>query len=160
MGLATIGLLSRGLGSLRESFRRAPDRMRPEMVKRMRRIVLLVQGEAQKRVLGSRKTNPSKQLGVVTGKLRSSIKGRVDIQAGNVVGVVGPQRVVYARIHEFGGTIVPRHKPFLVFKGSDGGLVFTKRVRIPARPYMGPALKASQKRIEEMLEGAVVAAVE
>lgn len=44
--------------------------------------------------------------------------------------------LIYAAIHQVGGTIVPVNSRLLVFNGVDG-LVFTTRVVIPARPYLG-----------------------
>lgn len=42
----------------------------------------------------------------------------------------------YARIHQFGGVIVPRTKKALVWE--MGGAVFMRKsVKIPARPYLG-----------------------
>ena len=46
-----------------------------------------------------------------------------------------------AAIHQYGGTIEPRNKPFLVFQ-LNGELVFAKKVTIPARPYLGATLEA------------------
>ncbi len=50
--------------------------------------------------------------------------------------------VVYARIHQLGGKIVPKTRPALSFllavgKGNKPGIVQVKSVRIPARPYLG-----------------------
>lgn len=44
---------------------------------------------------------------------------------------------VYGRIHQLGGTIVPRSAPALVFSLPGIGLVHATRVIIPARPYLG-----------------------
>lgn len=49
----------------------------------------------------------------------------------------------YATVHEYGMVIVPRKKKALRFKprgARRGQYVFAKRVRIPARPYVQPAL--------------------
>jgi len=53
-----------------------------------------------------------------------------------MVGSYGP---VYARIHELGGTIVPRRKKWLRFQ-TENGWVVTKKVRIPKRPYLLPGI--------------------
>lgn len=45
--------------------------------------------------------------------------------------------LVYAAIHQFGGTIVPKNGGGLAFPGIDGGLVIAKSVTIPARTYLG-----------------------
>lgn len=69
---------------------------------------------------------------------------------GNLVNSIGVRRegktvlagvfgVVYAKIHEFGGVIKARGKA-LVFKAEDGHIVITKKVTIPARPYLRPAV--------------------
>ena len=46
--------------------------------------------------------------------------------------------VVYAAVHQFGATIVPKTARALRFRlGLDGRMVFAKSVTIPARPYLG-----------------------
>ena len=117
----------------------------------MRDIVERVRGRAVFYTTGSRKTNPPDRLGRVTGRLASSISTRVIARSGVIIGEVFTQALVYARIHEFGGTIVPRRAPFLVFTGEDGGLVFTKKVKIPARPYIGRALDDKAGDIKAVL---------
>lgn len=69
------------------------------------------------------------------GNLRNSIQSQ---RTGTARWIVGTN-VEYAAMQEFGGTIVPRRAPYLVFRGRDGGLVFAKSVTIPAQPYMTPA---------------------
>ena len=43
---------------------------------------------------------------------------------------------IYAGVHQFGATIVPKNKKALVFHLGER-LVFAKKVTIPARPYLG-----------------------
>lgn len=45
--------------------------------------------------------------------------------------------LVYARIHQLGGTIVPRDAPALSFFVKGQGLIHASQVTIPARPYLG-----------------------
>ena len=45
--------------------------------------------------------------------------------------------VIYAAIHQFGGEIVARIKSALRFFVPGDGEVFARKVRIPARPYLG-----------------------
>lgn len=50
--------------------------------------------------------------------------------------------VIYARIHQLGGKIVPKTQPALSFLlgvgvGNKPGIVQVKSVTIPARPYLG-----------------------
>lgn len=56
-----------------------------------------------------------------------------------------------AAIHQYGGTIYPRNKPFLVFQ-LNGELVFAKKVTIPARPYLGATLDAIDACREDISE--------
>lgn len=75
---------------------------------------------------------------------------------GNVTGEIGSVGVPYARIHEFGGTtrphvIRPRNASVLAFQ-KNGQDVFARFVnhpgsKIPARPYLAPALKTKQEEI-------------
>ncbi len=97
-------------------------------------------------------------LHVRSGALLNSIGAskRVFEDAGYIVGEIGSQGVPYARIHEFGGTtkpheIRPRVREALAFK-IGGKQVFAKVVhhpgsRIPARPYLRPALEDSREQI-------------
>lgn len=98
-------------------------------------------------------------LKVRSGSLLNSIGGtkKVYMEGDNTyAGQIGSAGVPYARIHELGGTtkpheIRPRNKLALKFSGGNGD-VFAKVVRhpgskIPARPYMGPALAAKKDQI-------------
>ncbi len=66
-----------------------------------------------------------------TGRLLSSLSRKVD---GNRV-VVGTN-VIYAAIHQFGGTIRPKAAGRLAFR-LGRTRVFARSVRIPARPFLG-----------------------
>ena len=45
--------------------------------------------------------------------------------------------VLYAAIHQTGGTITPNKAKALVFKLPNGKVVHTKKVTMPARPFLG-----------------------
>lgn len=66
-----------------------------------------------------------------TGRLNRSIVSKVDAS-----GVTVGTNLIYAPVHQFGATIVPKNKPRLVFPGPNGSLIFAKKVTIPARPFM------------------------
>lgn len=68
---------------------------------------------------------------VDTGALRNSITSRADDE-----GVTVGTNLRQARLHQFGGTIVPKKAKMLAFPGPNGMILFAKRVTIPARPYM------------------------
>jgi len=116
----------------------------------MVRAGLIVAGEAQRRVT----TGGASGLKVRTGRLRASIHHRLESGGRNVRVIVNAK---YGRIHEYGGTtkahiIRPRVKKALAF--GDGIVVTFVRhpgSKIPARPYLRPALEAKR--------GAVVATV-
>lgn len=59
--------------------------------------------------------------------------------ADGVSGQWGVRDVVYALIHELGGTIVPKVAKALKIPMADGSFRFVKSVTIPARPYLRPA---------------------
>lgn len=65
-----------------------------------------------------------------TGRLQRSIGYRTESEAVNI-----GTNVIYGPIHQYGGTIVPKRYPFLVFQ-TPQGTVFAKKVRIPARPFL------------------------
>lgn len=71
------------------------------------------------------------------GILRASgaLMGSVSSQVG-ADEVRGGTNKIYARIHQFGDTIVPKKARFLRFRLA-GGIVNASKVKIPARPFMG-----------------------
>lgn len=100
-----------------------------------------------------------KVLNVRTGTLRRSI-GREISQSGNKIdGFVG-SNLKYAAIHEFGGIIRAKNKPYLMFP-INGGWVRTKQVKIPERSYLRSTLREQennilgivQREIEKLIEG-------
>lgn len=128
---------------------------------------------------------------LVVGQAKRNVKERFTVRHGQsgLLGItmirrpqrlevaVGP-RVVYGRIHEFGGIIRPKNAKYLSIpvgdlKGSPrkhpglwflrvkGKLlmlddakriqyVLVKSVKIPARPYLSPALKSETPAIEKL----------
>lgn len=77
---------------------------------------------------------------VKSGQLRNSISMRV---AGGVL-TIG-SAALYARVHQFGATIVPKSAPYLKFKLPGGPFISTRKVTIPARPFLGVS---AQDRLE------------
>ena len=76
-----------------------------------------------------------------TWTLRRSI---TEFATGNSIEV--GSNLIYARIHELGWIITPKNKPYLTFK-IKGKRVRTKKVVIPKRPYLTPALKNNVNEI-------------
>lgn len=97
-------------------------------------------------------------LNVITGTLLNSIAWDIMQTGQKIEGLIGPENVPYAAIHEEGGTIParfvkPRLKKALKFK-VDGVDVFSKGHWIPethieARPYLRPSLELHADRIAD-----------
>lgn len=66
-----------------------------------------------------------------SGRLRDSINSR----PGNDEVLVGTN-VIYAGIHQFGGTIVPKSATHLWFR-IGGALIKAAKVTLPPRPFLG-----------------------
>jgi len=111
---------------------------------------------------------PPGPLGIRTGRLRRA----VDINKAKKVGDkwIGGLKVdlnaaPYGAIHEFGGTtsahvIRPVNKSILSWMGPGGVRVFARKVnhpgsRIPARPYLGPALKRTAPQIAGIIDSSI-----
>jgi phage gpG-like protein len=60
---------------------------------------------------------------------------------------VGPT-VIYGRIQELGGVILPVFAKLLSWV-DDGKRIFAKRVQIPARPYLRPAMDEHEDDIRD-----------
>ena len=78
------------------------------------------------------------------GRLRASIAAEAITDNEVLIGT----NVVYAAIHEFGGTITPKRAKYLRFYWKEiGQWVTTKKVTIPPRPYLRPALDENKDQI-------------
>ena len=60
---------------------------------------------------------------------------------------VGPT-VIYGRIQELGGVVLPVFTKMLSWV-DDGKRIFAKRVQIPARPYLRPAMDEHENDIRD-----------
>lgn len=129
-----------------------------------------------KRLTGPR----PKFLGVKSGLLRKSVKYSEPIKEGETWRETISTNTIYARIHEYGGIIRPKVKKFLRFKvlssmrfmSKKGARlknpvgnykwIMTKKVTIPARPFMRPALedRGNKERVVDILKEKVEEALE
>ena len=101
--------------------------------------------------------------GSPTGTLKESIAVEVEKSGPNSAWVnIGPT-VIYGRIQELGGWIKPIHAKVLSWINEQGERVFAKKVYIPPRPYLRPALDEHMSEIEEAvgetLKSAIINAV-
>lgn len=62
-------------------------------------------------------------------------------------------RKIYARIQEFGGTIVPVKAKMLHWE-EDGKDIFAKSVTLPPRPYFRPAIENNEDKIVKAMSDA------
>lgn len=65
----------------------------------------------------------------------------------------------YARIQEFGGTIVPKGQ-FLRWVNDAGEEVFARSVTIPARPYLRPAFDMKEREAVDAMAAVLRKVVE
>lgn len=93
-------------------------------------------------------------LAVRTGRLRSSIYAKVEGEGLNLTGRVGTN-VWYGRVHEYGAEIRPRRARVLHFRLPTGEEVFTRRVVIPARPWLRPSFETWKPKIVYAIERAI-----
>ncbi|MBQ7607491.1 MAG: phage virion morphogenesis protein [Desulfovibrionaceae bacterium] len=87
-----------------------------------------------------------------TGRLRNSVDY---LTTGDAV-MVGTN-AKYARIHQKGGTITPKNKKRLMWKGPDGKTVSAEKVEMPERPFIGVSkedLADVQATIAAFMKGA------
>jgi phage gpG-like protein len=66
--------------------------------------------------------------------------------------------IPYARIHEWGGTIVPKTADYLVFKTPDGAWHKVKQVVIPERSYLRSSLGDKKLTIEQQVRASAARA--
>lgn len=90
-------------------------------------------------------------LGVVTGRLRKSIFGRVRVEGDKILGEVGTN-VKYGAAHEYGFK-------GLVFKTSSNGVRFVSRMNLPERSFVRSALQDKQADIVEAVRKNIMQAI-
>lgn len=79
--------------------------------------------------------------GLLNASIHHAVEGSTAVRWGS--------NMIYAAIHQTGGTILPKKGRYLVFQGIDG-MVFAPSVTLPARPYLGIST-ANARQIERAL---------
>lgn len=127
------------------------------------RIGSLIERETKKNIQRRtpRARGPAKGL-IDTGRLLNSIKFRLFNQQGSSGVRVGSFGVPYAAIHEFGfsgSQSVPQHERMMTQafgRPMDPRLVTVQAhvrfMRIPARPFLGPAVRDNRSKIRSILK--------
>lgn len=124
-----------------------PDEFKKALLDGVKKSILYAEGEAKKSF-----GKPGK-LKVQTGHLRRSIKSSL-ITRYNLLVASLHSDVVYAAIHENGGTIRAVNSPYLKFN-IDGRWVSVKEVTIPARPYLEPAIIDNLDKMSELISDCI-----
>ena len=121
--------LERGLGQLLKNARHP----RPMMRAIAAELLSITEDNFARQRWGSRKWDPTKRGGKILQK-SGQLAASIHTASGSNFARIGTNKP-YAAIHQFGGTIKAKNKPYLVFKVGDGFL-WVKQVKIPARPYL------------------------
>jgi phage gpG-like protein len=99
-------------------------------------------------------------LNVQTGALRDSI-APLEAVKGEVMsgGAGGGAGIVYAAIHEYGGTITAKRAPYLRFRTADGRWHAVKSVVMPERSYMRSSFRETYEQGLQLVRDAVMEGV-
>jgi len=124
-----------------------PKDWRNALVKGVRNATLFAEGKAK----GSFGKHGNLKVG--TGLLRRSIRSRVRERYNDIIGELS-SNVIYAGIHEYGGTITAIKKPYLRFT-VGGRWVQVKSVRMPARPFLYPAIADNIAAINDIITNTI-----
>lgn len=106
--------------------------------------------EASEVVKKAAQRNVSGRFTARSGEMERSIAAIVSKKpVGGVIRI--NKKAQYPKgIHERGGTITAKRKPWLVFQ-INGQWVKRKTVTIPARPFLGPALESNRKQVAKII---------
>ena len=102
------------------------------------RVAMAVESKARANVRDKLNTT-----GVAAGDLMNSVT-HTTVKAGMKSHARVGSKLIYARIHEFGGTIEAKNGEYLTFQTADGEWHMVPSVTIPARPYLRPAALEGQ----------------
>jgi phage gpG-like protein len=169
---------------------KASAQMLPAVLRGLRQTLaveneLTVSHIREKRATGQGPFAPAEnRLGVITGRYRRAIRAsKAQIVGNTVVAAIG-NNVVYAGVHEFGGTFTRTSKPGSVrlrtnargelIRGSTGGAVFATRglkrvrevafaggktytVKVPARAPIGTGIQDRAGRYSAQASASIIA---
>lgn len=91
-----------------------------------------------------------------TGNLKGATNLQITDSADAITASVGVSlgTIPYARIHEYGGVILPKNGPYLVFKTADGAWHKVKSVTMPERSYLRSSLNEMRPTIAGEIQNA------
>lgn len=120
-----------------------PKSFEKGLYKGARRAMFYAEAKAKRRF------NTPGNLKVRSGHYRRSIRSGITPSVGGVTGYLAAN-VVYASIHEYGGIIYPTKGKYLKFV-IGGKLIFAKKVVIPARPLITPAITENLRTMGDII---------
>lgn len=125
-----------------------PDEWRSGLVLGFRHAMLMVEGRAKSSF------GKAGMIKARTGHYRRSISTKVRDTGRDVIGTLAGN-VIYAAIHEFGGTIFPKKGKYLRFP-INGSWVSVKKVVIPKRPLLAPAIAENLDEVGRIITDRIV----
>ena len=152
------------------------------LIAKMQELTLLIEARVKEKLSGEVLNVGKNRPGHTGGQLRASVSQKVEVIGQTILGsIFSSGDVVYAAIHEYGGTtsahiIVPKRASVLAFipdKGAVGelsragksGTVFASKVdhpgsHIPERSYMRSTLNEMSSQISLGIKQAVVTTIQ
>lgn len=91
------------------------------------------------------------------GTLRRSYNIR-QAKPKKLSGMIG-SKLIYAKIHEYGGIIRVKRAKYLRFKTRDGLWHSVKQVKIPARKYFSKSVEATIPKIHKIFDAMIKKAI-
>lgn len=141
----TFGVKVEGLKSLQAKMAATPKLQKKYTKKAINAVAIQMSREWKKQLRGP---SSRTRLGVRSGNLRQSINTR-KVRAHTTYAVDVGTGLPYAKVHEFGfnGTVRVRAHD------REGHTVraHSRRMRMPKRPHMRPAIKATRKKMPGIL---------
>lgn len=143
-------------------FAALPGKVKESLIPALNRIGAMLAGYVQTQKLQGQVLNHR------SGRLSNAVTFHEAQDSGSAVSVkVGVyQNVPYARIHEYGGYVhVPEVSgPLMVFQGSDGNTVFTRRHKaftatMPERSYLRSSLGENRESYIDIINRTVADAL-
>lgn len=138
-------------GDLRE-LNELPDDWEDGVIKGMKKAVIFAEKSAKQRF------GTPDNLKVRSGHLRRSITHGVKIMGNVLKGWIGTN-VIYAAIHEYGGTIYAKTGKYLRFP-INGKWVSKKSVIIPERSFLRAAVEDKQSEIKKIISKSIMKKVD